>query len=224
MEERCAACTARARGICGRLTEEALSGLAAMGRRKRIAAGETLIWQGEDSPPVANLLSGLVQLSIGMADGREQIVGLARPGDVVGRPFGRVARERVTALADTDLCLFPRPAFERTAREQPELEHDLLERALDDLDRARAHMLLLSRKTAGERVASFLLDLDPAPDGTGAVELPVSRQQIADILGLTIETVSRQLTRLKAEGAIALNGRRGLSIHSRPALEAAAGG
>jgi CRP/FNR family transcriptional regulator len=165
----------------------------------------------------------LLQLSVALPDGREQIVGLAHPGDLVGRPFGRAAGETVAALAESELCVFPRGAFERTAREQPRLEHDLLERALADLDRARGQMLLLARKTATERVASLLIEFDRRNGGDGQIDLPVSRRQIADILGLTIETVSRQLTRLKRQGAIGLSGRRGFSIHSRPALEAAAG-
>ncbi|QAY78501.1 Crp/Fnr family transcriptional regulator [Sphingosinicella sp. BN140058] len=221
MEQRCAACRARTDGLCGKVPETALTALGRTGQRKRLVAGETLIWQDDEAPPLANLLSGLLQISLSTADGRAQIVGLVRPGDLAGRPYGDRAPQTVTALTNAELCLFPRHAFARIAQTQPQLDHALLEQTLEALDRARAQMLSLARKAAGERVAALLLDL--AAEDDEEINLPVSRQEMADILGLTIETVSRQLTRLESRGTIALSGRRGLSITSRSALEAAAG-
>lgn len=223
MSEECAACAARLKGICGTLDDDALAQLSRIGRRRRLGAGETLIWEGEDAPIVANLLSGILKLSASTADGREQIVGIAYPTDFIGRPFGARAGYSAAALGEAELCLFGRRDFERFARVHPELEHDLLVRALGDLDRARGFMLLLGRKSASERVATLLLDMaDRLPTAANMVDLPIGRQQMADVLGLTIETVSRQLTRLKSAGVIALPSRRRLVINDLRDLQAAA--
>jgi CRP/FNR family transcriptional regulator len=138
----------------------------------------------------------------------------------------------VTALSDARVCLFPRTAFDDFAREHPELEHKLLKRTLSELDRARDWMMLLGRKSAGERVATLLLEMaqrlaDATCSGSGETarrfDLPLSRQQMADLLGLTIETVSRQLTRLRQAGIIDLPDRRAVVILDHAAMEAEAG-
>jgi len=189
------------------------------------------VWEGEDALLVANVLEGVLKLSTSTSDGREQIVGVVYPSDFIGRPFGERSHHSVTALVDSRVCLFPRAAFDRFAHDHPELEHRLLNRALDELDRARRWMLLLGRKSAPERVASFLLEMSVRLAEAGCehdgpldrFELPLDRQQIADVLGLTIETVSRQLSALRASGVIDLPGRRALHILDRGRLIALAG-
>lgn len=194
--------------------------------------GQTLMWEGDDSSVVANVLEGVLKLSTSTADGREQIVGVVYPSDFIGRPFGITTQHSVTALSDAQVCMFTRSAFDEFAREHPELEHKLLQRTLTELDRARHWMLLLGRKSAGERVATFLIEMsqrlaDSICSGEGRAvtrfELPLSRQQMADLLGLTIETVSRQLTRLRHAGIIDLPDRRAVVILDRDAMEAEAG-
>ncbi|HIK66276.1 MAG TPA: Crp/Fnr family transcriptional regulator, partial [Henriciella marina] len=116
----------------------------------------------------------------------------------------------------------------RFAREHPRLEHKLLERTLGELDRTRRWMLLLGRMNAEQKVASFLIEMaDRLGNGAAGAQtsllLPVSRQQIADVLGLTIETVSRQLTRLRSAGAIELPSRREIILRDRADLELRAG-
>jgi CRP/FNR family transcriptional regulator len=175
----------------------------------------------------------VLKLSTGTEDGREQIVGVVYPSDFIGRPFGGTTNHGVTALTDARVCVFSRVDFDGFARKHPELEHKLLQRTLGELDRTRRWMLLLGRKSASEKVASFLIELSDrlAPltcegegDGIAArFHLPFSRQQIADVLGLTIETVSRQFTRLKTEGLIDLPSRREVVIANRHALIAEAG-
>jgi CRP/FNR family transcriptional regulator len=159
-------------------------------------------------------------------------VGVVYPSDFIGRPFGGTTNHGVTALTDARVCVFSRVDFDGFARKHPELEHKLLQRTLGELDRTRRWMLLLGRKSASEKVASFLIELSDrlAPltcegegDGIAArFHLPFSRQQIADVLGLTIETVSRQFTRLKNEGLIDLPSRREVVIADRHALIAEA--
>ncbi|HEY6869169.1 MAG TPA: helix-turn-helix domain-containing protein, partial [Novosphingobium sp.] len=159
--------------------------------------------------------------------------GMVFPSDFIGRPFGTTTGHGVTALTEATVCVFNRRDFDVFAREHPALEHKLLQRTLSELDRTRRWMLLLGRKSASEKVASFLLEMcervaTPGCEalsvpGEVRLDLPVSRQQIADVLGLTIETVSRQFTRLKADGTIDLPSRREVIIRDRAALAAEAG-
>nr|WP_282572061.1 Crp/Fnr family transcriptional regulator [Roseomonas acroporae] len=216
----------------------------AIGRHRSLARGQTLIWAGEEALVCANLLSGVLKLSAATADGREQIVGLLYPADFVGRPYAEDAEHTVTALTDAELCVFPRRPFEAALENHVHMERLLLRRTLAALDDARGRMLMLGRKTAEEKVASFLLDMGAhlgaahpggagrcapgkaAPASPAAFELPLTRAQIADVLGLTIETVSRQMTKLRRDGLIDLPAGRSVLIRNRPGLQerAEAGG
>jgi CRP/FNR family transcriptional regulator len=229
----CDQCLVRNRAICSSLDNSEIEALNSIGRRRELAAGESLIWEGDDSVLVANVIEGVLKLSTGTEDGREQIVGVVYPSDFIGRPFGAQTGHGVTALTDARVCVFNRRDFDSFAREHPSLEHKLLERTLGELDRTRRWMLLLGRKSASEKLASFLLEMAERLAEPGCkvdfgvpnlrVDLPFSRQQIADVLGLTIETVSRQFTRLKAEGVIDLPSRREVVILDQEALLAEAG-
>ena len=228
-ETECECCPVRIRAICGTLSAEDLARLRTKGRRRSIAKGHTLLWEGDEALFVANVIEGVLKLSTSTGDGREQIVGIVYPSDFIGRPFGKRTNHSVTAVTDAKVCLFTRSEFDCFAEQHPELGHQLLQRTLTELDRARGLMLLLGRKTAEERVATLILEMASrlaiAPDGDGGsepFELPIGRQQMADILGLTIETVSRQLTRMRGNGLIDLPGRSGIVINDRVALEAMA--
>lgn len=193
-----------------------------IGRMRKLRAGEQLIWEGDEAVLVANVIDGLLKLSSQTSDGREQILGIAYPSDFLGRPFGGSTPYGVEALTDAQVCVFERRDFDRFAREHPALEHKLLERTLSELDRTRKWMLLLGRMNAEQKLASFLLQSEERAGGAdenGSFDLQLSRQQIADILGLTIETVSRQLTRMKAERLIDLPSRRTVTILDRQMLE-----
>lgn len=215
----CADCAVRDHAVCSVLTDAERAQFARMGRHVSVARGQRLIWEGERSTRVANVVKGAMQLSVATADGREQIVGLAYSSDFIGRPFASVSRHNVTALSDASLCLFPRDDFDRMAGGHAALERSLLQRTLDDLDRARGWMLLLGRKSAREKVATFLLDMADR-FRSDAFDLPLNRQQIGDILGVTIETVSRQFTELKREEVVDLPRRARVVIRDRAALQA----
>ena len=216
----CASCVVRNRAICASLNPEELLLLGKMGRKQRVKAGQTLLWEGDDAPVVANVLEGVLKLVVATADGREQIVGIVFPSDFIGRPFGKESPYSVTAMTDAEF-----------AGNHPDLQQKLLRRTLDELDRARHWMMLLGRKSASEKVASFLLEMSERLSGQGCqvggtrngFELPFGRQQIADILGLTIETTSRQLTRMRSDGLLDLPSRREIVITDRDAMEAMAG-
>ena len=133
----------------------------------------------------------------------------------------------IAALTDVDLCVFPRGAFEKVLQRHARMEHLLLQRTLAALGEARSRMLSLARKSAEEKVAGFLIDMTvrmadassrATPGGPVTFDLPLSRGQMADILGLTIETVSRQITKLRDAGVINLPGGRAITIADRPAL------
>jgi CRP/FNR family transcriptional regulator len=152
------------------------------------------------------VLTGAVRLYKGTADGRRQLIDFLVAGDCVGL-LGVRYTYRVEAIPRSTLVRASRATLAAAVREQPGMAERLIERAAAELARAHEQMLLLGRKNAREKVASLLLDLARrlgADQTRPAFRLPISRQEIADQLGLTIETVSRTITRLKEEGLIAL--------------------
>ena len=224
--ERCADCAVRDSALCASLADHELKALNDVGRRKTIPRGQVFVWEGDASTNCANIVSGVFKVTSATADGREQIVGLLFPGDFVGQPFRAETSLTVTALSDADLCIYQRERFETVLDDHSKLERMLLQRTMSALDDARARMLSLGRKSAEERVSGFLLEMADrcAPEGSrDNFDLPLTRGQIADVLGLTIETVSRQLTHLKGAGLITLPTGRGINIIDRPGLEARAG-
>ena len=207
--------------------------LSQISRRKHYEAGDTIISDAEPVDFFATIISGTVMLSKTLSDGRHQIVGLQFAPDFVGRAYSRNNTYTAEAATGVELCMFPKPAFERLTEEFPGLQHRLFEFTLDELDAAREWMLLLGRKTAVEKVASFLLMMarrnlmlgcshTPQVD-TAHFELPLTRAGIADFLGLTIETVSRQLTSLKTANVIRLGADRLVTVPDIARLASIAG-
>ena len=187
-----------------------------------------------DSETVANysnILSGVVKLTKILSDGRQQIVGLQFAPDFLGRPFRTESQINAEAATDVSLCSFPRAAIERLMMESPGLERRLLEETLKELAEARDWMVTLGRKTASEKVASFLLliarNIDPGTASSGGrtvtFDLPLTRADIADFLGLKIETVSRRLTKLRAEGVISIENNRHVTVADLSRLELRSG-
>ena len=227
----CSNCLVRNRAICGALSDDELALVNKKAHHLHIDAGQVLSWEGDESLLVATVMSGVLKLSNVLEDGREQIVGLVYPSDFVGRPFVEKSSQTVTAMTDAHLCVFRRSEFDDFSKEFPKLERKLLDQTLSELDRAREWMVLLGRKTAPEKIASFLLEMSErlAESGCAAVtvldhfHLPLGRQQIADVLGLTIETVSRQLTQMRKDDIIALPDRRSVTILDRERLREVAG-
>jgi CRP/FNR family transcriptional regulator len=227
----CADCAVRDQALCASLSDKELVALNTLGQRRRIARGQTVMWAGDESIICANLLSGVLKLVAATADGREQIVGLLYPADFVGQPYAEQTEFTITALTDVELCVFPRLGFRRVLEDHARMEQLLLQRTLRALSDARGRMLTLARKSAEERVAGFLLDMAARAGATGCratpggpmtFDLPLTRGQIADVLGLTIETVSRQMTKLKGAGVIALPGGRAVTIADQEALQSRA--
>jgi len=167
---------------------------------------------GDAADCVYKVVSGAVRAVRLLADGRRQIGEFYLPGDVFGVELGERRRAAAEALGETVLLVARRASLPAG----PEQGGRLWRLALRDLQRSQDHVLTLGRRTASERLASFLLDLAERLDATGEFELPMSRQDIADYLGLTIETVSRTLTQLQADGLVRLSGVRRVRL-PRPA-------
>ena len=224
----CGMCEARAFSICEALEDDQLQELARNATVVEMPAGRCFVAEGERRAHVFNLTSGAVKLSKLMPDGRTQIVGFLFMGDFVGFGPPDEAGFTAEALTPVRLCRFPRTRFIELLETFPALERKLLSRASHEIAAAREQMLLLGRKTARERVASFLLGLARAAERIGhptdTLHLPMSRAEIADYLGLTTETVSRVFTTLRKEGRISLEGASAVTIVDHAGLEALASG
>jgi CRP/FNR family transcriptional regulator len=226
----CRSCEARHGGICGVLDADQLVTLSKTSSKHSVQAGAELVGDAETIDHYSNVLSGVVKLTKTLPDGRQQIVGLQFAPDFLGRPFRKESVINVEATTDVSLCSFPKATMDKLIRDTPDLEHRLLQQTLNELDEARDWMVTLGRKTASEKVASFLLmiarHIDPGMDPharSTSFDLPLTRADIADFLGLTIETVSRQLTRLRADGVIVIENNRHITVSSLPRLEARCG-
>jgi len=229
---RCGTCAVRNLAICDALSAEELKGLNRISRRRLVPAGQTILGEGESHTIFANIVSGVVKLTKTLDDGRQHIIGLLFPSDFLGRAFREDNPYFAEAATDVELCVFPASGFEKLLPEHPGLEHRLFEYTLSELDACQEWMLLLARKKAEERVASFLLMIAKRVPETGfshragqeqiRFQLPLSRAEISDCLGLTIETVSRQITRLKTKGVIELLNYREILIPDVRVLQAAA--
>jgi CRP/FNR family transcriptional regulator, anaerobic regulatory protein len=220
----CDKCVVRNRALCGALGPEDLAKLAQITHKKHFEPGQTILAEDEIPDCFANIVSGVVKLTKMLADGRQQIVGLQFASDFLGRPYRPRAPYFAEAATDVELCCFPIADFNKVLKATPELEHRLFETTLDELDAARDWMLILGQKTAQEKVASFIYLLARRTEQTGCahsrfeesheirITLPLTRADMGDFLGLTIETVSRQMTKLKQQGIIKLDGLRTIVV------------
>lgn len=222
----CSDCPIRHRAVCSRCETDEFERLNAIKFYRTFPAGQTIAVRGDEIETVSSVVSGTATLSRVMEDGRTQIVGLLLPSDFIGRPGRRNLQYDVVAVSDVTLCCFRIGPFEALVAEMPHIAERMLEMALDELDAAREWMLLLGRKTAREKVASFLLLIhrrNRVPDSETTVddlrlELPLTREVMATYLGLTIETVSRQLTALRKDGIIEAEGKKVIVIKDLIAL------
>jgi CRP/FNR family transcriptional regulator len=223
----CSHCAARRFSICAAVCDAELPHFSVLSIRQRIEPRRFLFHEGDESRHVYSIVSGAVCLSKAMLDGRRQITGLMFQGDFIGLAHGNAYACTAEALTAVEVCCFPRERFERYMAEHPQVERRLLQIAATELAAAQDQMLLLGRKTAVERVASFLLRLSQRAAAHGdpgnPVALPMTRAEIGDYLGLTLETVSRTLSQLRREGAIELDGNSRVHIASAQALGSLAG-
>jgi CRP/FNR family transcriptional regulator len=220
----CATCPVRDRAACAALDEDERAQLARMGRRRRVAKGETVFAAGDESDRCATLIRGALKIAAHGADGTERILSLVHPAGFVGEMFAPVAHHDVIALTDSELCEFGRADYEKAIDRFPALAKALLRRSAEDLFEARSLVELQARRGARGRVAGLLLAIARAASHSPChlaerFELPLSRGEIAGVLGITIETVSRQLTALERDGVIERQGARGIVVRAPARLE-----
>ncbi len=216
----CGDCPIRHRAVCARCETDELARLEEMKYYRSFEAGQTVIWSGDRMDFVASVVTGIATLTQTMEDGRRQIVGLLLPSDFVGRPGRECAAYDVTATTDLVMCCFRKKPFEDLMLTTPHIGQRLLEMTLDELDAAREWMLLLGRKTAREKIASLIAiiarrhaALAPRRETDAVqIDLPLTREAMSEYLGLTLETVSRQISALKRDGVIVIKGKRHVTI------------
>ena len=175
---------------------------------------------GEDEPSdyVYQVIRGSVRSYKVLSDGRRQIGAFYLPGDVFGLESGPVHRLTAEAIVDTTVRLVKRRSLEQAAGITVEVARSLWSMTAGELRHAEDHMLLLGRKSAMERVASFLLEMDRRLAVTGMMALPMCRRDIGDYLGLTLEIVSRALSQLHSQGVLGFSGARQIVLRNRQRL------
>jgi CRP/FNR family transcriptional regulator, anaerobic regulatory protein len=226
----CVHCHVRSHGICAALTAEELTQMAGHTRHTHHDAGEALAMESDEVTGYANVIEGVVKLSRVLCDGRQQLVGLQFASDLMGRLYSSESPLTAEAASEVELCRMPKQVLEALVGTSTELKQRLLDQSLQDLDDAREWMVTLGRKTASERVASLLLlfaarrvGRDKPLQGSVTFDLPLIRADMADFLGLTIETVSRQITKLRNDGIIEITHHRHVVIPEIERLRRRAG-
>lgn len=219
---RCADCCARDLAICAGLAPEHQDSFGRLAHRKRLRKGQALVWEGDEMPFVASVVTGRLTLSRNARDGGELILGSVGPGGFVGDTVQSHATNNVVAVSDAELCVYTKSDFERFAAQHPEIHARLLKSVFEDLEQTRSWLFMVGRGTASERVASVLMEF--AEDaGESSDVFPIDRTQIAFSAGVAMETVSRHLTRFVRAGIISLPSRDSFELIDRAALAAVAG-
>jgi CRP/FNR family transcriptional regulator, nitrogen fixation regulation protein len=213
-----AAQTLKARTACT-ANQSAKEPLQAAGTLIHIAESREIFAQGEESDTFYKVVSGVVRVCKFLNDGRRQIEAFHVAGEVFGFETGGERALSAEAVNDCTLISYRRRNVERLANHDETVSHQLLQFAMHNLAQAQDHSLLLGRRGAAEKVASFILGWAERCNGEGVVYLAMARQDIADYLGLTIETVSRSLSQFERDGVIALPSARQLKVLNADALE-----
>jgi CRP/FNR family transcriptional regulator len=224
----CAHCDARQASVCNAIPDAEMARLAATAVVADAAPGSTFINEGDPATNFFNVTRGTAKLYKLLPDGRRQITGFVTVGHFLGLAVSDTYAFSAEAIDDVRYCRFSRRKLRALLDDFPLMEKRLLEVASNELVAAQEQMLLLGRKTARERLASFLEAR--SREGLGCrtdllrFELPMTRGDIADYLGLTIETVSRTLTKLRAEGLIEIPTQNEIVIRNQSGLRELAGG
>jgi CRP-like cAMP-binding protein len=199
-------------GLC-----QAVSAFELMGAPMNFKRNAEVYGENEPADYLYRVVSGAVRTYKVLADGRRQIGAFYMPGDVFGLESGNLHSFSAEAIGDTKVLVVKRSALESLAARDSEVARQLWAVTARELQRAQQHLLALI-KTAEERVVGFLLEMAARISGGNQVDLPMSRQDIADYLGLTIETVSRTITHLEAAAAIELPSSRRIVLRNPAAL------
>jgi len=218
----CDVCPVRETAACAVLSPEERNAMAAAGRTRILKRGEMLFAAGDEESACATLISGALKVSAIDADGNEQILALVHPAGFIGELFAPFAHHDVVALTESRLCTFARSDIEAAIENYPALARALLRRSQEDLLATRSLLELTGHASAETRLAALLHDFARSASLSSChaaqhFDLPLTRGEIANMLGLTIETVSRKLGGIESTGAIKRTGKRGIDVLN-PAL------
>lgn len=220
----CEQCPVRDSAACAVLEQAERAALAKAGRHCALKRGEMLFAAGDDSAACATLTSGALKVTSHDADGNERILALIHPSGFVGELFTPFETHDVIALTPSTLCVFVRSEMEAALERYPALSRALLRRSQEDLHQARALLVMGSNRSASAKVGALILSLARAASHSPChpahhFDLPLTRGEMANLLGLTIETVSRTLTTLEKRGALKRHGARGIELIDPARLE-----
>lgn len=222
----CTGCLVRHLAICAALPVQQAHALEALADDQHLAAGELLVREGEARRGVFTVTKGALRRIRLLPDGRRLVAGFLMPGDFIGFSGASHHRHTIEAITDSTLCAFSMTDMRSLCSDFPQLERELLERACVELDATRSNLMALARLNPMERLAGFLVDMAQRRRRQGQddteVVLPMTRADIADYLGLTVETVSRCFTRLRQEGSIATEDPHHVRLLDRKRLDALA--
>lgn len=223
----CDGCLARPLAICASIPQSDTHALEAAAGEVLLPAGATLAHAGDPRREVYTVTRGMLRRVRLLPDGRRLIAGFLMAGDFIGYSGAPEYRHSLEAVTDCALCVFPLQSMRALCQRHPALESGMLAQACEELDATRGNLMLLARLAPAERLAGFLIELAQRQQRRGGsvaqVALPMTRADIADHLGLTIETVSRSFTRLRQGGLIAFDDPRQIELVDLPALRRAAG-
>ena len=231
MLNKCTHCDARGSGVCEAVPEDGLTRLSAAATALSFEPAQRFITEGDKAEHFFVINAGTAKLLKMLPDGRQQIVSFCGPGDFLGLSVFSLYSYGAEAVEPVRLCRFSRFTLRCLMTDFPAMERRLLKSATFELTLAQEQMLLLGRKNARERLASFLVARARAtgacpqhgkPLSPPQVSLPMNRTDIGDFLGLRIETVSRTMTALKTDGIIEILPRCGVIIRDFDALESLA--
>ena len=218
----CEHCGVKEFAVCGALEPHCAARLRSLISRIHLTPKQVLFIEAEPAKHHFTIVDGVISISKSLADGRRQIVGFMFPGDFLGVADEESYSCTAQAVTPVELCRFPRSSFDALAQECPEIEHRLLHAVSTELVEAQEHMLILGRQSAEERLCSFLLHLGKRAPHRGEpdnpVRLPMSRGDIGDYLGLSLETVSRTFTVLRDHGLIKLTDAHTVEVLDRDQL------
>jgi CRP/FNR family transcriptional regulator len=224
----CSTCPVKEIAACAVLTTEERDAMAAAGRTRVLKRGEMLFAAGDEEAACATLLTGALKVSAVDQDGNEQILALVHPAGFIGELFAPFAHHDVVALTESRLCTFAKRDIERAIEDYPALARALLRRSQADLLATRTLLELTGHASAEARLAALLHDFAAAASESSChlaprFDLPLTRGEIANMLGLTIETVSRKLGELEDMGAIQREGKRGIAVRNPELLHEISG-
>lgn len=210
----CDLCSVREHAICEDLEPRIFAQIEKTMARRAVAKGRALMEEGAPNDSLYVVVQGSFRLSKHLEDGRRQVTGFLFPGDFMGVRATHASAYTAEALEDSRVCCFPHKFIDAIAVDHPGVKDRLIARGQTEYHKAQDHIVLLGKKTAEERVESFLRMIAasigrPGEDDFTGTSLPMPRQDIADYLGLRLETLSRTLAVLKKKGAI-----RDLTRHS----------